>query len=93
VTSFARAAMTKASRATRLGREPDGHSLAAPLMRVPLEWAERQFRAMGRDDAPDLAVELVAAYQGSAVLASTLGEPEVMTGLARRLHRWIDALP
>jgi hypothetical protein len=47
---------------------------------------------MGRRDAHDLAVELVAAYQGSAVLTSALGQPELMTRQARRLHRWIDLL-
>ena len=32
--------------------------LATPLMQVLLDWAEQKFRAMGRPDAPDLAVEL-----------------------------------
>ena len=66
--------------------------LAAPLMQIPLDWAEQQFRAMGRRDAHDLAVELVASYQGSAVLASTLGQPELMARQARRLDSWIEAL-
>jgi TetR/AcrR family transcriptional regulator, transcriptional repressor for nem operon len=65
--------------------------LGAPLMQTPLDWAEQQFRALGRRDAHDLAVELVAAYQGSAVLASALGQPELMVRQARRLRRWIDA--
>jgi hypothetical protein len=47
-------------------------------MQIPLGWAEQQFRAMGRRDARDLAVELVASYQGSAVLTSALGQPELM---------------
>ncbi|ORV08588.1 TetR/AcrR family transcriptional regulator [Mycobacterium celatum] len=66
--------------------------LAAPLMQIPLAWAEQQFRAMGRRDAPDLAIELVSAYQGSAVLASALAEPELMARRTRRLEKWIDAL-
>jgi YVTN family beta-propeller protein len=33
---------------------------------------------MGRRDAHDLAVELVASYEGSAVLTSALGQPELM---------------
>jgi TetR/AcrR family transcriptional regulator, transcriptional repressor for nem operon len=66
--------------------------LAAPLMQTPLDWAEQQFHAMGRPDAHDLAVELVASYQGSAVLSSALGQPELMARQARRLQRWIDAL-
>ncbi|MGH9026913.1 MAG: hypothetical protein ACRDWD_12475 [Acidimicrobiia bacterium] len=47
-------------------------------MQIPLDWAEQQFRATGRRDAHDLAVELVASYQGSAVLTSALGQPELM---------------
>jgi AcrR family transcriptional regulator len=66
--------------------------LAAPLMRIPLDWAEQQFRALGRRDAHDLAVELVASYQGSAVLTSALGQPELMARQARRLQHWIDAV-
>ena len=66
--------------------------LAAGLMRVTLDWAEQQFRAMGRRDAADLAVELVAGYQGAAVLASTLGQPQLMARHVRRYERWIDAL-
>jgi AcrR family transcriptional regulator len=65
--------------------------LGATLMQIPLDWAEQQFRIAGRRDAHDLAVELVAAYQGSAVLASALGRPELMARQARRLRRWIDA--
>lgn len=61
-------------------------------MQVLLGWAGHQFRCMGRCDAHDLAVELVAAYQGSAVLTSALGEPGLMARQARRLERWIDAL-
>jgi hypothetical protein len=47
---------------------------------------------MGRRDAHDLAVELLAGYQGSAVLASALGQRELMARQARRLERWIEAL-
>jgi hypothetical protein len=66
--------------------------LAASLMQILLDWAGQQFRAMGRPDAHDLAVELVAAYEGSAVLASALGQPELMVRQAQRLQRWIQAL-
>ena len=66
--------------------------LAAPLMQIPLHWAEQQFRAIGRRDARDLAAELIAAYQGAAVLSTSLGQPEVMARAARRLDRWIGAL-
>ncbi|BBY04873.1 TetR/AcrR family transcriptional regulator [Mycobacterium noviomagense] len=65
---------------------------AGPLMQIPIDWAEEQFRRMGRRDAHDLAVELVALYQGSAVLASALREPDLMTRQARRIEKWIDAI-
>jgi TetR/AcrR family transcriptional repressor of nem operon len=65
---------------------------AATLMQIPIGWAERQFREMGRRDARDLAVALIAAYQGISLLTNTLREPELMTREARRLERWIDSL-
>jgi AcrR family transcriptional regulator len=64
----------------------------AGLMRLPIEWAETQFRALGRTDAHDLAIDLLAAYEGSALLANTMRDPAVLTGSARRLGRWIDSL-
>jgi TetR/AcrR family transcriptional regulator, transcriptional repressor for nem operon len=64
----------------------------AELMRLPVEWAGRQFRALGRRDAHDLALDLLAAYEGSALLANTLGDPGVLSRAGRRLNRWIDTL-
>jgi len=65
---------------------------AAELMRLPIEWAEGQFRSLGRPDARDCAVDLLAAYEGSALLANTMRDPEVLSGAARRIDRWIDTL-
>ena len=64
----------------------------AELMRLPIEWAEEQFRSLGRRDAHDLAVDLMAAYEGNALLANTLRDPDVLSRAARRLNHWIDAL-
>ncbi len=69
-----------------------GDGPGAELMRLPVDWAERQFRSMGRDDARDLAVTLIAAYQGAALLASTLRDPDLLAREGRRLERWIDSL-
>lgn len=78
---------------SELVKRADGlEPLAARLMQVLLGWVEQQFRSMGRHDAYDLAVEFVAAYQGSAVLTSALGQPELMARQARRLERRIDGL-
>ena len=65
---------------------------AAELMRLPIEWAEDQFRSLGRPDARDCAFDLLAAYEGSALLANTMRDPEVLSGAARRIERWIDTL-
>jgi AcrR family transcriptional regulator len=73
-------------------RDSGGDHLAAELIRVPLAWAEDQFRLMGRRDASDLAVTLIAAYQGTALMSNTLSDPSLMTREARRLARWIDSL-
>lgn len=78
---------------SELGKRAWQSSIAsADLMRLPIEWAQRQFQALGRRDAHDLAVDLLAAYEGSALLANTLGDPHVLSGAARRLNRWIDTL-
>jgi AcrR family transcriptional regulator len=65
---------------------------AAQLMRIPIDWAAEQFRAMGRPDADDLAVDLIAAYQGGAQLTQALGDPELLARQGRRITRWIDSL-
>ena len=65
---------------------------AAELMRLPIEWAEDQFRSLGRPDARDCAVDLLAAYEGSALLANTMRDPKILSGAARRIDRWIDTL-
>jgi AcrR family transcriptional regulator len=78
---------------SELDKRPGGSDLAvAELMRVPVEWAEAQFRALGRRDAHDLAVSLVAAYEGSALLSNTFRDPNILAREARRLNRWIDTL-
>jgi TetR/AcrR family transcriptional repressor of nem operon len=62
------------------------------LMQIPIDWAEQRFRELGRSDARDLAVALIAAYQGISLLTNTFRDPDLMTREARRLERWIDAL-
>jgi TetR/AcrR family transcriptional regulator, transcriptional repressor for nem operon len=64
----------------------------AQLLRVPVDWAEQQFRQMGRRDARDLALALIASYHGIALLTNSFRDPELMVREARRLERWIDSL-
>jgi TetR/AcrR family transcriptional regulator, transcriptional repressor for nem operon len=66
---------------------------AADVMGIMVGWAERQFRSMGRADARDLAIALVASYQGVSLLTNTFRDPELMVREGRRLERWIDSLP
>ena len=65
---------------------------AATVLAQLVGWAQRQFEAMGRPDARELAVALVAAYEGIALLANTLEDPGLVTAEGRRLERWIDDL-
>jgi AcrR family transcriptional regulator len=65
---------------------------AVKLLRPSIDWAEQQFRAMGRRDARDLAVALIAAYQGASLLTNTFRDPGLLQREARRLERWIDSL-
>jgi hypothetical protein len=78
---------------SELDKRPDGvdHNCAA-LLRLPIVWAERLFREMGRRDARDLGVALIASYQGIAVLTNSFRDPQLMAREARRLERWIDSL-
>ena len=64
----------------------------AELMRLLIDWAEDQFRSLGQPDASDLAFDLLAAYEGSALLANTMHDPDVLSRAARRMNRWIDTL-
>ena len=66
---------------------------AGRVIRRLLDWAERQFRELGRPDPDRLAVTLVAGYQGMSLLANALRDPEIMTGEGTRLIRWLDTLP
>ena len=78
---------------SELDKRDDGLGQAGTkLMQLWIDWAERQFRAMGRRDARDLAVALIAAYQGIMLLTNTFRQPELIVREARRLDRWIDSL-
>jgi len=82
--------------ACELDKRPDGlDRTAADVLGILADWAEQQFRSMGlRDqaDARDLAIALVASYQGISLLTNTFRDPELMVREGRRLERWIDSL-
>ncbi|WP_280468066.1 TetR/AcrR family transcriptional regulator [Nocardia cyriacigeorgica] len=64
----------------------------AATMRVLVDWARQQFEAMGRADADELGVALIAAYQGISLLTNTFRDPGLMAAEGERLARWIDSL-
>jgi AcrR family transcriptional regulator len=78
---------------SELDKQTDGlDRTCAELLQLPIEWAERQFRQLGRRDAGELAFALIASYQGIALLTNTFRDPELMHREALRLERWIDSL-
>jgi TetR/AcrR family transcriptional regulator, transcriptional repressor for nem operon len=73
-------------------RDDDLERATGMLMQLFIDWAEEQFRSMGRRDAHDLAVAIIASYQGIMLLTNTFRQPELISREARRLERWIDSL-
>ncbi len=81
------------SLASELGKREDGlHSESAVVLSGLIDWAAEQFSAMGREDARELGVAFVAAYEGVSLLANVLQDPSLITTEAQRLEAWIDGL-
>jgi TetR/AcrR family transcriptional regulator, transcriptional repressor for nem operon len=82
--------------ACELDKRPDGlDRTAADVLGILADWAEQQFRSMGFGDqaeARDLAIALIASYQGISLLTNTFRDPELRVREGRRLERWIDSL-
>jgi AcrR family transcriptional regulator len=78
---------------SELDKRDDGvERSSARLLELPIAWMEQQFRAMRRRDARELAIALMSAYEGAALLTNTFRDPKIMVGEFRRLERWIDSL-
>jgi TetR/AcrR family transcriptional repressor of nem operon len=78
---------------TELDKVDDGLDTAgAAVLAHIIDWAEAQFRELGRRDARDLAHTLFAGVQGAALLTNTFRDPEILTRQTRYLERWIDSL-
>ncbi|MFF4948071.1 TetR/AcrR family transcriptional regulator [Streptomyces chattanoogensis] len=80
--------------ATELDKRPEGglDAEAGNVIRLLLDWVERQFREMGLPDPDGLALTLVGAYQGMSLLANALRDPEIMVREGGRLTAWLDTL-
>jgi len=78
--------------ATELDKRDEGlDHAAADVMRALIDWVAGQFAELGRTDSRELAIDLVAAYQGMSVLTNALRDPEIMTAQGARLSAWIDS--
>ena len=76
-----------------LSKRDDGlDGKASEVFALVIDWAEEQFRELGKRDARDLAVALFGAVEGAALLSNTLHDAELMVRQTRRLERWIDSL-
>jgi TetR/AcrR family transcriptional repressor of nem operon len=73
-------------------RDDDITSEASAVLARLIAVAQEQFEELGRRDARELAVALVASYEGIALIANTLRDPELINTEARRLERWIDSI-
>ena len=58
-----------------------------------LVWMESQFKAIGmKTESRGLAIHLLSALQGVAVVAQALGDPEAAVTEVNRLVKWIRSL-
>jgi TetR/AcrR family transcriptional repressor of nem operon len=73
-------------------RDDDLRAGAGSILSGVIDWAETQFRTMGREDARELATALIAAYEGIVLLAAALRDPSLIGTEVSRLSRWIDSL-
>jgi hypothetical protein len=57
-----------------------------------IDWAEEQFRQLGRRDERDLAFSLLARIQDAALLAQSFRNPDILAREARLIDRRIDEI-
>lgn len=67
---------------------------AAQMFQVYLDWAEKQFRLLGKDEqqAKDLAIDLISSLQGTFLLANSFRSPELLERKLQRLDTWLGTL-
>ena len=69
-------------------------TMAARLFQAYLDWTATQFRLLGKDEeeAKDCAIDLIASLQGTFVLTSSFGSPELLERKLQRLEIWLRML-
>ncbi len=69
-----------------------GDEAARPL-RFLLQWAEVQFRELGKgDESPGLALHMVTTLQGASLVANAFNDPAVIVRETDRLWDWLEGL-
>lgn len=56
------------------------------------EWAAKQFRLMGRADAGELGIALIASMQGVALMANAMHDSQVVARQVARMKQWVREL-
>ncbi len=67
---------------------------AALLLQAYLDWAETQFRLLGKDEeeAKDFAIDLISSLQGTFLLTNSFRSPELLERKLQRLATWLRTL-
>ena len=66
---------------------------ASRIFEILLSWLATQFRLLGKEEeSEDLALHLLAAVEGAAVLTQSFQTPVYFVREARRLKEWIATL-
>jgi TetR/AcrR family transcriptional regulator, transcriptional repressor for nem operon len=72
-----------------------GHELkerAQALLEMIREWIAAQLHAIGRDDAPELAREILTRSQGVTLLAHAYGDHGLLVEEMARVRQWVAAV-
>jgi len=77
----------------KLGARAPLAKSSARLLGIYIEFAEQQLRASGirRREATALSTELIAALQGTALLAHTMRSRALLASQLKRVERWLEA--
>jgi TetR/AcrR family transcriptional regulator, transcriptional repressor for nem operon len=69
-------------------------NLASHLFQTYLDWAEAQFRLLGKDEqeARDCALDLISSLQGTFLLTNSFRSPELLERQLQRLASWLRAV-
>jgi len=66
---------------------------ASRIFEVLLSWLATQFQLLGKEDeSEDLALHLLSAVEGAAVLTQSFQTPDYFVREARRLKEWIRTM-